>query len=566
MKKHWKRARDRSWAATAAATLTLSCEGGAAPPLPPLRPPTVLDECPALNEAPLRNGPGAARPFDCVAVGASEAPPSVEWPPDDVPTAARVYVSAHAPAGGDGTRARPFRTVREGLDALRGGAGAVLVARGEYALAGTLVLPVGAQVVGAGAGASLLLAPRGRAAVTLAGGAAALRGFTLRFEAGDAREEDVGVAVVGGGVLTLEDVRVEDATVGIQAEGAVLFAARVSVLRPALAGVRLLAGSRGVLSRVWVHHGESLGVHAVDSVLHLGDSLITCNGIAGVTVEGSPPSGRGAARCDGDLREPTGEAMCWSRVAFRENKLAAVSVAVCRETTASCTGRSGRITVDARRLSVQATASRTARGGDGISLGPHTRFTLDADLGDDATAGGSRVAGNDRSGILVTGPDAVFSARAAFVEGNEGPGIYVQGAARIDELRGALVADNAALGLGVTPSSALGAVTGTRFLATRAGPLPLGAGSGPVFGDGLALSQRSGVVLTANDFSNNERFAAFLTQVDDGTIRGNRGEGNRYGLVAYSSRVDPTVGNAVRAREAAPSAAPAQLADDMTMR
>jgi len=79
----------------------------------------------------------------CIRVGT--VCPADGWPAD-LPPADVVYVRADAPAGGDGTRADPFRTVSEGVDAVVE-SGTVAVAVGEYVE--PIVLARGLTILGA---------------------------------------------------------------------------------------------------------------------------------------------------------------------------------------------------------------------------------------------------------------------------------------------------------------------------------------------------------------------------------------------------------------------------------
>lgn len=526
----------------------------------------VAGPCPAENQAPLRNGPGAARPFECVVVGATTSGGAAEWAAVDALPSPRVFVSSRAAAGGDGSRERPFDSLAAGAAALAATGGALVVARGQYPLAATLSLPPGTALIGAGASATTIAAPHGRAAVEFISGRGEVRSLTVRFAEGPAVDDDVGIAARSGVTLTLDDVRVELAATGVGATGATVTATRLTALRSAFAGVRLDGGSRGVFSRLWVHHGTGYGVRASGSVVHLSDSLITCNGITGLWVRGAPPAMSGAASCAGDLSVPSGDTMCWRRVAFDENKPQGVDVAVCREGEGgSCVGSAGRIAVEASLLSVRRTGQRGSGGGDGISVGPYTRLRLDADVSGAAARGlATLVADNKRAGLLVAGPEAVVTVHGARIANNFGPGVYLQAAARAEELNDTVVSGNIGLGVGATPSSSLGAVLRNQFLGTTVGALV--PGGGVTFGDGLAISQRTGLTLMANEFNDNQRYAAFMTQVETATITGNMGDRNRYGLAAYDSRVDPRVGNSVGAREAAPAVSPPTVTDGMLMR
>lgn len=528
-----------------------------------------IERCPEENQAPLRNGPGAARPFDCVTVGATTALTGGEWPAVDALPAPRVYVSPAASPGGDGTLARPFDTLASAVSALATGGGTIALARGTHDLRATLSLPPGVTLVGAGAGITMLLATGGRAAVELSAGTGGVRGLTIRFDAGAAVDADVGIAARAGATLTLDDVRIERAAVGVLADGATVVGTRVTALRPAFAGVRLEAGARGVFSLLWVHHSVNYGVRATDAVIHLTDSMITCNGISGLTVSGAPPPMGGAASCAGDLRAPSGDTMCWRRVAFIENASQGIDVAVCRANSAECRDRTGRIVVEARLLSVSRTQTRECDrgrcGGDGVSVGPHVRLSFDPEVVTAAGRGsGTAVVSNARAGLLVQGPDAVIALDGARVAGNGGPGVFLQAAARAERIGHVVVEGNSGLGVGVTPSSTVGVMVDNRFVDTHVGSLVLSSGETVTFGDGLALAQRVDLRMTDNEFTGNERFAAFLTQVESATITGNYGDDNRFGLTAYASTVDLSA-NRVRAREAAPTAPPSPLSDAMMM-
>ncbi len=550
------------------AALSLTVFGCGDPASPP--PSTPLEErCPD-GQAPLRNGPGAARPFDCVAVGASTEAASAEWPAVDGLPQPRIFVSARAAAGGDGSLARPFAALSAGAAGLAATGGALVLARGAYALDATLTLPSNSLVVGAGAAATILNASRGRAAVVFAAGRGELRGITVCFpeDISAVTDDDLGVVARNGATLTLDDVRVEYARSGFAADGATLIASRVTALRSVFAGFDLRRGSRGVFSRLWAHHGGGLprlgyGVYCDASVLHLSDSMITCNGVTGIWVRHAPPAMTGAASCAGDLTAPTGDTMCWSRVSLDENHAQGVEVSACRPASCdACHADPGRVNVEARLLSVRRTLQDGTRGGDGVSVGPYTRVRFDPEVtGASARGLATLIASNARAGVLVEGPGAVLSLQGATIADNTGPGVYLQAAARAEALHDSVVMNNVGLGVGVTPSSTLVEARGNRFLRTRMGPLS--SGSTAMFGDGLALSQPTGLTLTNNELSDNQRFAAFMVRVESATVTANTGSGNLYGLTAYDSLVDVRAGNAVLAREAAPTVAPAAPADGM---
>ncbi len=543
-----------------------------APPEPPLTVPVAPTElCPEENQAPLRNGPGMTPSFSCEVVGSNIAGGAVDWPAIDGLPQPRAFVSARADASGDGTQARPFNNLAAGVAALATSGGAIVVSRGEYAMSATLTLSAGTTLVGAGAAATTLRVSRGREGVVLAGGRGEVRGLLIRFpeDVTATSDEDTGLAVRAGATLTLEDVRVEFAARGVSAEAATVIASRVTAFRSVFAGVDLRRGSRGVFSRLWADHaggvtGAGYGVYCDGSVVHLADSMITCNGVTGLWVRHAPPSMSGAASCDGDLFSPTGNTMCWRRVAFDENHSQGIDVSACRPTAGdACPTDPQRLNIEGRLLSVRRTQQLSGRGGDGISIGPYARVTLDPEASGVSARGlATLVATNERVGVLVEGPESVISLQGALISDNGGPGMYVQAAARAEALRDTLVSNNTGLGVGVTPTSTLVAAQGNRFLATRMGPLA--PGGTVMFGDGLALSQRVGLTLTANEFTGQPRYAAFMIGVDEATITGNTGERNLYGLTAYGSLVDPRVGNSVMASNPVPPAgAPVAPTDGM---
>lgn len=529
---------------------------------PPLTVPMApTEQCQEENQAPLRNGPGVTPAFSCVVVGSDITGGSVDWPTIDGLPQPRVFVSARADASGDGTQARPFNNLAAGAAALATSGGSIVVSRGEYSLSATLALPAGTTLVGAGAAATTLRVSRGREAVVLAGGRGNVRGILIRFpeDVADATDADSGLVARAGANLSLEDVRVEYAARGISVEAATVVANRVTAFRSVFTGVDLRRGSRGVFSRLWAHHaggvtGAGYGVYCDGSVVHLTDSMITCNGVTGLWVRHAAPSMSGAANCDGDLLAPTGNTMCWRRVAFDENHSQGIDVSACRPTAGdACPVDPQRLNVEGRLLSVRRTLQLGGRGGDGISVGPYARVTLDPGVSGTSARGlATLVATNGRVGVLVEGPESVISVQGALISDNGGAGMYVQTAARVETLRDTLVSNNTGLGVGVTPTSTLVAAQGNRFFATRMGPLA--PGGAVMFGDGLALSQRVGLTLTANEFTGQPRYAAFMIGVEEATISGNTGTRNLYGLTAYRSRVDPRVGNSVMASNPVPPA------------
>jgi hypothetical protein len=77
--------------------------------------------------------------------------------------------------------------------------------------------------------------------------------------------------------------------------------------------------------------------------------------------------------------------------------------------------------------------------------------------------------------------------------------------------------------------------------------------AGPVtlmLADGLSVAGGA-VGASGNRFDRNERFGAVFFMAS-GELTANRGDGNRYGLQAWSSTLRGVEGNDVRGRDAAP--------------
>lgn len=228
-------------------------------------PETGVEEC-AVGQAHFPGEPG------CRAVGS--ACPAGEWPEDLPDDAQVVFVRAGAVAG-DGTRAAPFGTLRDGLGAADVNE-IVALARGTYE--GGVVVPPLVTIRGACAdGTSITGAPSTARAVLL-------------LENAGARVRDVrvggpvyGIVVSNATGIELEGVVVDAASdVGLFASGGDLVA-RDIVVRGTLPdsagrfgiGVLAIDGARVEIARAVVDENRTAGI-SIDagSVVHIADAVV----------------------------------------------------------------------------------------------------------------------------------------------------------------------------------------------------------------------------------------------------------------------------------------------------
>ena len=518
--------------------VVLTACGDAVPPAPPAAPGMMLP-CPGDREAAVPDGAGGIR---CLAVGARGYGGAALWTAVANPTTAR-YVRAGAAAGGDGTRERPFRTLSEALDGVKPG-GTVVIAAGRVTLDVSARVAAAVDVVGAGPDRTTIVLPAGDTGLGWEAAGGSLRGVTL-LRAGAPRADDAVVAidVRDGGRLAIEDVVIRGAGIALQVGDATLRADRVDVLSSGRNGVRLLRGARGSLASFVVRGGAGTGVGADGAHLHLRDGLIDHNTAHGLSLVRAPTTRGGSVSCDGPIDlDGEGPRDCLSQVSIQCNGIAGLYL-------------DGARVVEARGIAVWGTrAPPGAPGGDGVYVQNGARLMLDLDRPMDGAAGaGSLIGSNARMGVLVDGAGTAVAARGLRAQRNANGGMFVQEAAVVEEVVGGDFQANGGVGIGVARGAELRSLRGSSIAETHAAEVAAVGAAGPVtlmLADGLSVAGGA-VGASGNRFDRNERFGAVFFMAS-GELTANRGDGNRYGIQAWSSTLRGVDGNEVRGREAAP--------------
>jgi len=175
---------------------------------------------------------------------------------EPVDDGATLFVSADAPASGDGTAARPLRSLADALQQ-KGTATRIFVRHGTYSEA---IAPRGVrEIVGACAAAVTLRAPAG-AAITARGAETRIRVYGIRVESDD------------GAVVATEGARVELSAVDLHGRG-----------EPT---VRVEEGATLSLRDAGIESGTASALRVRDGVTEIFDARITSAGSAAVDVEG----------------------------------------------------------------------------------------------------------------------------------------------------------------------------------------------------------------------------------------------------------------------------------------
>jgi hypothetical protein len=502
--------------------------------------------CTRPDEAPLPDGVGGHR---CVRVGAREGLRADLWPVTDGLPGPLVFVRPDAPAGGDGTRDRPFNDLGVALDR---GAASVALSSGAHQLAAVRRVTAALTLVGADASTTRVVFSTGGA--FSAESALTLRSLTLQ---GMGATADSGAAVRAnaGASLVLDDVVIEGGARGVVADGASLVARHLTVRRTLALGVELIGRTRAVMSSVLVRDGARSGISLDRSRIHLREALIASNARYGLALLGDVEAGGGFGDCRAaDPGASAGDRDCLAEVACLDDHVAAVQI-------------TGRRAVEARLLFLAGTTPGDATtAADGLFAGDGADVTLDPEIAVEAMQGfGSEVVANARFGVLVDGGDrpearARVSVRGAVVRGNGRGGMMLQHSAEATRVEFSRFESNWGVGLVALPSTTLRSIGCNGFLATRPAALRARAGDGRVvtlnLADGLSVEGAPGLEVLNNRFDGNGRFAAIFSGAV-GRLDGNTGSGNRYGLGVYES---PTLvvsaGNRVAGREPAPAVNP----------
>ena len=252
----------------------------------------------------------------CSQVG--RACPSGEWA-DDLPTTGTVYVRAGEPAGGDGSRGRPFGTVVDALRAVSAG-GTVALSRGSYDE--SIRLPPRVVLRGACAAETTLTtsAASASAVVVVATAGGELRDLQL----GPARVPAVSVTGAGHSVH-LEGVAVQAASlVGLLAADGASLTARSVVVRDTQSrasdrgigrGLDVEAGATAEVSRAIFERNRLDGVFASGA----GTSVTLADVVVRDTLSQESDQTRGHG-----LRAERGANVVVTNALFERNRFAAV--------------------------------------------------------------------------------------------------------------------------------------------------------------------------------------------------------------------------------------------------
>lgn len=483
--------------------------------------------CGARDQAPLRDSDGR---MTCVQVGAHFKAPMGEWPDAGdagVPSTSVRYVRAGAEEmGADGSREHPFADPAVALASLPAEGGTVVIARGHYEVPSPLAPRGSVAMVGAGPSSDEGTAfEAGAATVVRVSGTTTrltLRGLTLRHTAGgDAGVPVPSIAVEGGATLLAENVEVVRPGIGLQASGGARVTARgLSVLEAEGHGVLAIEGSRCDLRDVLVREGRGRGIEMRESLLQLHRALVHENAGIGVALRGTtaPDPAGGAARCtlDGPSEE-SGVLTCLSYASITCNGIAGVIV-------------QGQVRATGLRLVLSGTnAVGSPPVGDGLIVQGGASFDLDPDVS--AMGAGSELVGNGRVGVVVQNSGSRLSMRGAVVSGNASVGLFVADLAVVTSVIASEFAFNTAVGVAVATSTELMELRDSTIRDTRMGRLPAGS---EMIGDGLSAGNASLRVVSNNELSGHPRYAGLFGDTA-GTLRSNRGSHNTFTLYSYGS-------------------------------
>jgi hypothetical protein len=387
--------------------------------------------------------------------------------------------------------------------------------------------------------------------VTGAGTSVEVVGLAIRFALPPMPANGAGLRVGTGATVTVTNVAVENPAFGVRADGAAVNASRMTVVSATGTGVFLDRGSRAELRDVYLHDGYQ-GLVAIASHVQVTNALVQRHRATGIILDGPVDTTGGAMACGpaGPMMVGAGGWDCFSNVASLANASAAFSVL----------GDATRHMQGARlELSGTRTPSDMTNGpAYGLYVAGGATVLLDPDLSTDADQGhGTSLVANNRAGVLVAGSGTSVSIRGALVGSNSGPGVFVQGRATLAEISYSLVDGNSGVGLGVVSGASASLVTCNGFHNTHTAVLTDVGGVTFTAGDGLSISAGSGATMTrGNLFTGQQRFAAVFTNAM-GTVEGNRGSDNRYGIGAYlSPMLTVSATNTVDARETSPAAVP----------
>ena len=503
--------------------------------------------CERADEAPLPDEAGGVR---CLRVGAREGLRGDAWPDVAGVTEPVVYVQPDAPAGGDGSRARPFRTLAEANGA---GAATVALSRGEHRVTETLTLAA-QSIVGVDPSASVVRLSAGASLV--APSTQALRRVSLRGPTAGTTPRDVPLSATRGATLTLEDVVVDGGHDGVATQDATLVARRLTVRHTTRRGLSLSGSGWALLDALLVREGVGAGVVADGVRVSVHGALVAGQGGAGVTLLGAASDTSGTMDCAAlDPRGVPGPFDCLQELAVIDGHSVGVWV------------RGARGAELQRLLIARTRPTADDESADGIYVSDGADVRVDPGIASDAMQGrGTVLADNARAGLVVDGGGEMAARRSrltlqgARVEANAFGGVFAQNYAVVPRVAYSRFVGNGGVGLAAVPSVSIASIACNGFIATRPATLLATTDTGervrlPV-ADGLSLARASDVQIIENAFDSNGRFAALFVG-SSGRVSGNRGEGNRYGLGVYDgAALDVAASNRGLGREPAPSVLP----------
>lgn len=499
--------------------------------------------CPTELEAPVPNG-SALEGVECIPVG-SMAHLTTDWPEEvpGMPFRAPVrYVSPNAPIAGDGsTSEHPLRSVPEALLTLGQGGGTIVLSRGRHAVDQpiTLLESVSMQGTGSAEGSDLILSVGGM--VQIQGTGVSLRDLAVIGADIPPPSDAANVEVLSGASAQFEDIRIQGGNVGLRMVGGNLVVRRISVAQTTGDGVVISENAQAILQRAHVHDTGGRGVVSDGSALHLSDSLISRNALAGVSIRGVAANDIGASSC-GSLGEPegVGALQCLSKVAIIDNNVVGLAVS---GSTSSDSGP----TVDAQRMFIYGTRVFNG-GGDGVLVSSHAELRLNSPLRSCTLQGlGSQIVGNERSGVVASA-GARISISGARISFNHGPGVFAQDSAVVLQFRFNQLQQNHGWGVGIAPSTFIEEIFCNSVSETLLGRFPVGNVILEV-ADGVSVSgtplESSGVLeVRQNSIQRNSRYGILFAGRFAVVLRDNQIVDNRFQIGAQNGAMITETGSA----------------------
>ena len=404
------------------------------------------------------------------------------------------YVDAGAPTGGDGTKAAPYRTIKEALTAAKAG-WTVAIAGGTYQE--SLVMDEAVTLRGRCA-AKVTLQGSGIAAIVVTSGTTAEA--PARLERLRVTGPSLGLIVQSGGHLEALRVHVQAATeIGVKVTSvgsrALLRELVVADTQPRASdkdygiGIQVRGGGSLVLTLARLTHNHVLGLQARDA----GTKVVA----EGLLVDGTLPQAS-SDKFGGGIEvgsKASVELACARLSGNREQGLHAINSGT---------------KVRAVGVRVDDTRARVADGGGGRGL-----YVRD---GADVVLTAARLSGNREVGLAATDDATTVTAMALVVDGTlarasdggSGRGISVQNGASL-VLAAAQVSTNRDAGLRVSGPNAQVRAAGLLVYGTQA------QASDSQFGQGIYVRSGASLVLTSGRLSGNTEAGLF---VEDGVTDG----------------------------------------------